>query len=542
MNGNTGISLRQFNMVWVILLLALVVRLPGLLFGVKLSAWPVAVHGFRSLHIDEENLARIAHGFIDREDLGVIRYPKGFPVQMALAAFLTARAAKPYLFHFILIGRCLSLLYGIATVLVLYCLATEIFAKKTISLLAGLFLALAGLHVTESHYATADAGNTFWIYATILFCLWAIRKKDIFLCLAVITGGYAIAFKFSVAVLVPIIYVLILQKKDIRYWILVGLAIFSVFTLANGGWYPLSTFRSLFEGRVADQPTLTLHYNSLINPLAYFVQLLPAVGLPIFISFFLAFRSFHFKKFHEDKNLRDVFFVLILPILLYYVIVCFVSIPFPRYPFSRHLLVGIPLFVLVAAYGSVRWVERIKWGGEKRLLHKVVALFIVYQLIFVGQIEYYFVFDTITSSEKWVRTHIPPTKKIAAFCWMWPKFEFKNKVTWLSPKSRYRPFLFLHETSFFRYLRSPLNLFDKFPSWTEIYHGNYFHFIFVQALFKDQLPYALVKKFEVKAITPEMFLYKKIWGTFPLFLGDVLIYRKVEAPKHRDGGLGSPIT
>ncbi len=528
--NNTGISLRRLNMVWVIIILALVVRLPGVFWGVKLSAWPVAVHGFRSLHIDERVFTKMAWRFIAGTDQGVNRYPKGFPFQITLVASLAGQAAKPYLFHFILIGRCLSLLYGIATVLVLYCLATEIFAKKTISLLTGLFLALAGLHVTESHYATVDAGNTFWIYATILFCLWAIRKKDIFLGLAVITGGYAIAFKFSAAVLIPIIYVLILQRKDIRYWILVGLAMFSVFTLANGGWYPLSTFRLLFAGRASDQPTLTQHYNSLINPLAYFVQLLPAVGLPIFISFFLAFRSFHFKKFHEDQNLRDVFFVVILPILLHFLIICFVAFPFARYPFARHLLATIPLFVLVAAYGMVRWVEGIKWGGEKKLLRKVVALFIVYQLIFVGQIEYYFVFDTITSSAKWIRSNISPRQNIAALCWSLPELKLRNRVRPISPESSEMPFLLIDETALAQYQRSEINFFKKFPSWEEIYHGDQYHFWFIQALFKGQLPYALVKKFEVKAITPEMFLYKKIWGTFPFFIGDVLIYRKLKTP------------
>jgi len=223
---------------------------------------------------------------------------------------------------------------------------------------------------------------------------------------------------------------------------------------------------------------------------------------------------------------------VILPILLHYVILCFVSIPFPRYPFPRHLLPAIPLFVLVATYGVAPWAERIQSAGKKGFLRKAVAFFMVYQLIFVGQIEYYFVFDTFTAAEKWIAANIPPSTKIAAFCWERKDLQIPNDAKRLSPGSSKRQVLFLCESSFVRYQRSAINLFKKFPAWEETYHGKYFQYIFIQALFRGRLPYVLVKKFEMRTVTPEMFLFKKIWGSFPLFvgkIGDVLIYEKLPA-------------
>lgn len=88
-------------------------------------------------------------------------------------------------------------------------------------------------------------------------------------------------------------------------------------------------------------------------------------------------------------------------------------------------------------------------------------------------------------------------------------------------------YIVLHESYYYRYLRSELNPLGAPDSIEEIYRGSNRNFKNIHALFKRELPFELVKTFKIKTFTPELWLYKEILGTFPLFLGDVLIYKRL---------------
>ncbi len=81
----------------------------------------------------------------------------------------------------------------------------------------------------------------------------------------------------------------------------------------------------------------------------------------------------------------------------------------------------------------------------------LLFLILVYQLIYIGSVEYYFVFDTRESMSRWI-----------------------------------------------------------------------------QELFKGQLDCKLARRIESRALTPEMALYKKSFGTYSLPNGDTLLYKKME--------------
>lgn len=87
-------------------------------------------------------------------------------------------------------------------------------------------------------------------------------------------------------------------------------------------------------------------------------------------------------------------------------------------------------------------------------------------------------------------------------------------------------FLVLHEACYRRYIRNEISPFTRYPSWDEIPHAKKKNFDRIKDLFKHRLGYKLLKKFEVRGLTPELILYKRLWGTYASFIGDTLVYSR----------------
>ena len=62
------------------------------------------------------------------------------------------------------------------------------------------------------------------------------------------------------------------------------------------------------------------------------------------------------------------------------------------------------------------------------VLFPAMVITVVYQLIFVGQIEYYYVFDTVGSARKWIQKNISSETEITAFFWWKDQLKLKNKI------------------------------------------------------------------------------------------------------------------
>ena len=219
--------------------MAVAVRVPGLFWGVNLHTPPPLI----KYHYDEPHLVKIAKEFLMEPADEKENYPKGFSFQMALGAKLIKPFTVLTTQKLIIIGRLLSLIYGILTIVIIYFLTLELFANSKIALIASAFLALSGLHITQSHYATVDIGTTFWVYATILFALLSTRRdKKAYFIAAVFCCGLALAFKLAWVALIPIFYVLIVQRKKPLGWALVLICLVVVFIAANGFHYTLNNF------------------------------------------------------------------------------------------------------------------------------------------------------------------------------------------------------------------------------------------------------------------------------------------------------------
>ncbi len=112
------------------------------------------------------------------------------------AAFEQAYRADPSIF--LLLGRLTSALLGVATVLVVYWLGKRM-NRRVVGWLAALFLAVAFLHVRDSHYGVPDVATTFFVGLTVLFCVLASQKHSSkYLGAAAAAAGFAVATKWSV--------------------------------------------------------------------------------------------------------------------------------------------------------------------------------------------------------------------------------------------------------------------------------------------------------------------------------------------------------
>jgi len=264
-------------------------------------------------------------------------------------------------------------------------------------------------------------------------------------------------------------------------------------------------------------------HNEWLNPFIFIFQLVPAVGLFSFILFVVGLCSkpqLRFTGHHEKKLNKGLMMILILPFLFYSLALITLDTPF-----SRHLLPIIPLVCLLAAHGLGKMSEALLTKGRVKVFALLCVSLLTYQLAYTYSVQYYFDHDPRVSAQKWIKKNIPKGTSLATSKYMALPRGYHH-VHYTKNFIDNVDYLVLHESYYYRYLRSELNPLRAAQDIEEVYRGKKENLENVTLLFEGKLPFKKVKSFEVKAFTPELLLYKKILGTFPQFLGDVLIYKR----------------
>lgn len=172
------VSFRSGRLDWplvAILVGALVVRLWGIAFGLpSVDARP-----------DETTVTNVAITFFTGDlNPHFFNYPTAYMYLLSLiylcyfllgtligryrsiADFVAEYAADPT--NFVLLDRLLSALLGTATILVIYKLGNRI-AGRRVALISSFLLAVAHLHVRDSHFGVTDVAATFLVMCSVLF-------------------------------------------------------------------------------------------------------------------------------------------------------------------------------------------------------------------------------------------------------------------------------------------------------------------------------------------------------------------------------------
>jgi len=315
-------SIPAHFIVWLIFLLAFSLRLWGNTFGLPYF-----------FHPDEARLTIPALEIAERGQWnpGNFIYPTGFIYLLffgfKLISFfgLTFQHYQADLILFHWLGRFYSALLGAGSVWLIYALGKKAYGSSA-GIVAALFLGLNFVHIKESHYATTDVMNLFFVLLSIFF-IFSSR-----LYLAGLFAGIAIGVKYNAW---PIIFPLLIASKKkfihILFFCILGFFLSTPFAFIDLRHF-LGNFIEILI--VSHSKWLGITHASLFY---YFYEFKPIAGVGVIFILSLLGLFSRFKNWSwHDTILTSVF----LPTTL------LVSLSVIK--LGRYFLMPITLFILWA--------------------------------------------------------------------------------------------------------------------------------------------------------------------------------------------------
>ncbi len=366
-------------------LVALLVRAPGVFWGANFP------FGWWGHHVDEYLQMAYTETLINpyfplRWSLPM--YPKGMGAHAAVP-LIGWRALHGNLFGprpepmvTILIGRVISVLYGTATVLVLFLLVRRLCPDARVAVAAAWIMALGGLHVSQSHFFVADAANLFWILMTLYCLARAMEEPNAapahWLNASAFCSGIAFGIKLGV-VAVPALFLVALLHKP-RWSRCLYAAVFFAFgvVLVSLGTYSLY---DLARQRDSDPYV----FNRLMGAIVYAIELPSVASFPL-----------------TAISLAGTFLLLRRRLALSPALVV---VLFRMDHFPRHLVTFLPVMAGVAAWTLIRCADHL----QARRIHPawVLVPFYAYLALFVYDGERVFWWEPRNRAANWLMTNVP---------------------------------------------------------------------------------------------------------------------------------------
>lgn len=410
------------------LLIGLLVRVPGVFWGYN---FPTGWYGH---HVDEYTHLVNAETLIN--PLLPPRwpphpYPKGMAAHVAVPT-LGVRALEGELFEkppppatIITAGRFVSVLYGAATILVVFLFAGRLFRDSRVAPAAAWVFALGGLHVSQSHYFLSDVPALFWFLLgsyLLLLEAEALEQSDAKnLWWAAFCFGAAFGLKMVVFGLPSLGLVALLRQPRLLRAVHAGVFFLAGFVVINFGSYtPYDLFRTL--GRGISDP---YQFSFLANLFLYFIELPSIVSLPVAVlcivgSYFLVRKLFGLS---DNARRRAIWIVIVLPLLINIAFVVFKLDHFPR-----HIVPFIPWISVAAAWSLVVVGNKLRSIGWHPAL-VVIPLF-AYLAFFVYDGERVFLNEPRNRAARWLQENVVPGTAISWLGKDWMKdyehVEFPN--------------------------------------------------------------------------------------------------------------------
>lgn len=526
-------NLKYHWLVGAILLLALILRVPGLFWGYL---------NFDFFQPDEYQHFSIARNLINQFDNKLVPdaevtdqfNARGFGAQEALVGYPFIKLLHLPDYFLLALGRILSLTYSLVLIFLVIFITKNVFNDNRLGLLAGLLLAVFDLNVTYSHYGVPDIAHVFWFYfsAYWIFMLFerlsshdSIPLKE--LLLSVLGTALALSFKFQVVPLLALLTVLgwhlrlmgRSQRLERLLWIITAvLLIVGVFYVSVGfdyNWHEfLKSKKELVEGSL-DIIQNGKHTHWLYNPLLYLVALiagssLPAVGLAIGGIFYLRRRPGPNNLVHR--------FTLFMGAMLF---VAFLFLWVGDGTFVRHANIFLPALAILGAYGAISFYDQNNLNSQLKLL--LIGGVVAYTLALTIFSQYYFARDNRYDAARFIKEHWPSGRVAYS---SYAKIKGMESAGQL-PDLNNADVVVMHEALYGRYYKSFTVPFVKFPKCCrDTFLCLPQECSVVQSILKDETGYKLVKEYPIKNPLPERALFKMFFGTYETFLGDVRIYEK----------------
>ncbi len=432
----------------------------------------------------------------------------------------------------IVVHRVYSAVTGSLSVVLLGVLALFMWPHRPyIAWTACAMLGLSNLHVAHSsHFGTVDAPQLFFVglltvtlaYAIVSKRRWPLWISPLLLLGAVLTKAYI----FAVLAFVP----LLPEIKLGKYW--------KEYTFALVG---LASLVVMIVGREAIEESITKHCyylwggqstqfgtgyghigtwrrwirNGINLPVVHIV----GIGLPAFVAAVYGLKRA--LKTRKEKPLEWRLWLLQTPAAAYFFYMLLIAPP----TYYRYYLPLFPTVALLAAYGF--WESR--WASKKL----IVGLFLLYPGLLTLDSEYNYANDPRRNLAPWLdQTLLGRKTKLMTTYYCEGPYDMQRIM--FSPELyeeyganylRSAEYLILNEswydTAFSNELNGP---FGWNPEWsikttplkTRVYR---------KILAGEEPTLTLEHAYTLKHFTPEMLVHRWCYGSFPLFVGDLMIYR-----------------
>ena len=419
-----------------------------------------------------------------------------------------------------IVGRVLSALFDIATLLAVMATSLAITKQKRAALIAGLFYATLVLPIQLSHFYTVDS----FAVTCVALSLYFLVTKQFGAGLAIVTG-LAIAAKISsILLLIPIAlaYLLVFEWKHRLQIVLQASAVLLLVGITVRISYPY-----LFDGMLTLSPTVLANWKELSSfdgPLTHFPPALQWIkttpvfllinttlfGLGMFQTLFFIIALFPFIHALFHKKLPKLTQLLLWWILLMTV---YQSTRFAK-PL-RYLFVIYPSIAVISGVGIHILFE--KWR-RTRLAHflpySIVLLILLLSIWPIIFMSIYTKPHTRVLASKWIYKEIPKTATLAWEHWddplpllidnhqgneyithQLPVFNPDSKEKWEKIKT------ILSDSSYYilssnRAYGGITNASFRFPQTTRFY----------ELLFSEKLGFTLAKEFVSRPTLPIPFL------------------------------------
>ncbi len=525
------------------LLAALAVRAPGIFWGYNFPG------GWYGHHVDEYAHVQLTKGLINPylKLEWQHPYPKGMATHVAVPVHVwnlargklrVSRAedipAPPATARMIVIGRVVSVLYGAASLLVVFLLARNLFSDPRVSLLAAWILAFSGLHVSQSHFFVSDVSSLFW---SLLGTYLLLRENEAqeparsnFLFWAAFCFGFAVGLKLTIPILFSLLCVALLRPPRITRAIHAGVFLFAGFIVVSFASYsPMDIAKTFLKG--LNDPFL---WSFVDNVKLYLIELPSYLSLPVVLLAVCGTAVLTRKMFRDFPAAKrlPVLIVVVLPLLIHVYLVVF-----KLDHFARHIIPFVPWTAMAAAAALLRMADFLRARG----LHPafLYAVFFGYLALFVYDGERVFLKEPRNEAGRWLQQNIPPGTKI-----YWRTHDqFPGYRTAIFPLEGRPPVLLME-----MYRENPVL---SGMSWRNSFPRDY-RYIFearsqkyvdeTQALFKGETEYREVARFQEGYFMPEFVWVDRLIGNRSRnYVTEIVIFTRPLTPDDTTGDSASPV-
>ncbi len=329
----------------------------------------------------------------------------------------------------LVIGRSVSVIFGVGTVYLLYLIGSKMFNKK-IGLFSSLFLAVNTLHIKHSQYALSDIPMTFFVVMSFFFCYKILQRPILkYYILGGITAGLAISSKYPGGMAVLSIFVahILSKRKASLKTIFIDRNIYLAAIAAIAGFFIGAPFAFISIGEfINDAGILLVSSVGKETSIWYGYSHLLTKSLPDALGgiFYLLVTFGMIVVIREKK--RENLLLLALPIayLLFF--------GRGELQYLRYILPAVPFFMIVAGK-SMEYITSldIKADRKLRILYKSI-LIVVFIAIPIAQAVIHDLYivrkPTSIITKQWVEENIPIGSKIAVELWRPPLAESKESL------------------------------------------------------------------------------------------------------------------